>query len=169
MTPSSFHAKSEPEWYKQWMKKQEAVTLDLNEPEPEPQPVSQDEPPKEEPPPPVQTLPAETAPTAPFPSPPSAAIADGVPMTVDQMQRYLQELYGFPVVLRQQGTTKINNCPCCGESHEHSPETEHHPGKCEEHERNIMLTIGSRSFVPNYGCTILSYVSDDRVNKLTAM
>ena len=90
-------------------------------------------------------------------------------MTVDQMQRYLQDLYGFPVVLRQQGTTKIN-CPYCGKSHDHSPETGHHPGGCEEHERNnIILTIGSRSFVPNYGYTILSYVSDYGVNKLIAM
>jgi len=96
------------------------------------------------------------------------AIADDIPMTVDQMQRYLRDLYGFPAVLRQQGTTKIN-CPCGGKPHDHSPETGHHPGGCQEPERNditLTLTIGNQSFIPNCGCTTMSYVPDNGVNKL---
>jgi hypothetical protein len=45
-------------------------------------------------------------------------IADGVPIDLEQMRGYLQELYGVPVVLRKKGTTGVK-CPYCMKKHDH--------------------------------------------------
>ena len=34
-------------------------------------------------------------------------VADGIPMGLEQMQEYLQGLYGIPIALREQGTNTI--------------------------------------------------------------
>jgi hypothetical protein len=52
-------------------------------------------------------------------------VADGVPMNLEQMREYLQDLYGFPCVMRELGTTTIK-CPYCGKIHDHGPQPGHH-------------------------------------------
>ena len=67
-----------------------------------------------------------------------------------------------PVALRQQGNTVIK-CPYCGKMHEHAGGSGHHEAQCSE---NVEITIDDRSFVPNYGYTIVEYVQKDGVNQI---
>ena len=96
------------------------------------------------------------------------SIADGIPMSLEQMRLYLQELYGISIVLRKQGTT-IVKCPCCSKMHDHGPQPEHHVALCEEADRckvnGIGIVIVERYFVPNYGYTIYEYRERDGVNE----
>lgn len=97
------------------------------------------------------------------------AIADGMPMTVAQMQKYLQESYGIPVVLRKKGTTMIK-CPHCNKGHDHGTDTGHTPGLCHERERySVTLTVGDRAFVPNCGYVIFEYEEKNGANKMSTL
>ena len=68
------------------------------------------------------------------------SISNGVPMTVEQMQFYLQEHYGIPIVLRKIGTTNIQ-CPYCLKKHEHEVEPGHHVAGCSEDDRFSGVSI----------------------------
>ena len=39
-------------------------------------------------------------------------IADGIPMSLEQMREYLQDYYGIPIAMRKQGTTVVAS-PFC--------------------------------------------------------
>ena len=69
------------------------------------------------------------------------SIADGIPMSLEQMRLYLQELYGISIVLRKQGTT-IVKCPYCSKMHYHGLQPEHHVALCEEADRCKVNGIG---------------------------
>lgn len=81
-----------------------------------------------------------------------------IPMTMAQAREHVQEVEGYPVVLREAGTVAIT-CPYCGESHEHPPEPGHYAAGCDDNIRDtIQLTVGDRTFIPNYGYGIREYV-----------
>ncbi|CAB9511918.1 expressed unknown protein [Seminavis robusta] len=87
------------------------------------------------------------------------AIADGVPMGLEDMR-------GIPVALRRQGGTEIK-CPYCGKMHYHPPGSGHNEAQCDEDDRcSVGIVVGERSFVPNYGYTIVEYLEKDGVNKI---
>lgn len=94
-------------------------------------------------------------------------IADGVPMSLEQMRMHLQEHCGSPVALREQGTTSIK-CPCCLQHHDHGPQPGHQPVGCDDESRfsGIGIVVGKRHFVPNCGCTISEHNEENGVNKL---
>lgn len=95
------------------------------------------------------------------------SIADGVPMSLEQMRVHLQECYGIPIALREQGTTSIR-CPYCLKIHEHGPRPGHQVAACDEGDRynGIGIVIGDRYFIPNFGYNVLEYMEEDGVNKL---
>ena len=95
------------------------------------------------------------------------SLASGVPMNLEHMREYLQEHYGIPIVLREQGTTNIK-CPYCQKLHEHTLEPGHHVAGCSDDDNylGIGLIIGERYFVPNCGYTIIEYRNEDGVNIL---
>lgn len=85
------------------------------------------------------------------------SIANGVPMTLGQMQGYLQGYYGYPVTLRKQGTTSVK-CPFCQGMHEHEPNPGHYVAGCDEEIGDTLeIKIGARSFNCNFGYTIFEY------------
>lgn len=91
-----------------------------------------------------------------------------VPMTVEEMGVYLRKYYGYPVVLRQHGTTEIQ-CPYCRETHDHQHEPGHTRAQCNDELRSSStsgIIIDKRVFIPNYGYTILEYVVEDGRNRL---
>ena len=90
----------------------------------------------------------------------SNSIADGVPMNLEQMRKYLQEHHGIPMALRKQGTATIM-CPHCGEKHEHGSEAGHYGAGCTSECGGIVL--GERFFVPNYGYTIFECKDEKKV------
>jgi len=92
-------------------------------------------------------------------------IADGIPMTLEQMREYLQDYYGIPIALREQGVTTVT-CPYCLKVHEHGFVTRHQEALCENPE--MALVIGMRNFIPSYGYTIMEYyVNGHGVKELT--
>jgi hypothetical protein len=94
------------------------------------------------------------------------AIASGTPMSVKQMETYLQDFHGFPVAVRQQGTNHIT-CPYCKKHHHHDPGSGHYEAQCEEENYGTAgIVIGSRSFIPAYGYTIIEYEEVDGVNRI---
>ena len=71
-------------------------------------------------------------------------IATGLPMSLAQMQKFLQDYHGIPVVLREQGETGVK-CPYCGEIHHHDHGPGHFVAGCSEKDRNnIGMVIGER-------------------------
>jgi len=86
-------------------------------------------------------------------------------MTLEQMQSYLQELYGLPVVLREEGTTKIR-CTHCNKDHVSDPWSGHQVAACDDRDRDIEIVIGDRSFIPNCGYTMLEHRENGDVNEL---
>lgn len=93
------------------------------------------------------------------------AIADGITMTLEQMREYLQDYYGIPIALREQGIMTVT-CPYCLKAHEHGFVTGHEEALCENPEMG--LTIGMRNFIPSYGYTIFEYhVNRHGVKELT--
>ena len=91
---------------------------------------------------------------------------DGFRMGLEDMRGYLQAYYGIPIVLRRQGDTKIK-CPYCGKKHEHAEGSGHHEAPCNEADRhNIAIIVADRSFVPNYGYTIVEYIERDGINQI---
>ena len=92
------------------------------------------------------------------------AIADGIPMDTDQMRDYLQQHYGIPIALKEQGATAVT-CPYCKARHP-STEAGHQGAACEDNGAGIV--IGGRFFFRNYGCTVFTYrVNNDGVKELT--
>jgi hypothetical protein len=88
------------------------------------------------------------------------SIADGVPMTLEQMRVYLQGMFGRPVVLREQGTTTVG-CPYCLETHDHGAQAGYHVPSCEEDEEvENILVINDREYKKNYGYTIYEFKSN---------
>ena len=92
-------------------------------------------------------------------------IANGIPMSLEQMREYLHGCYGIPIAIRKQGTTVVV-CPFCNKKHEHEPESGHHTAGCEDDDRYIGITIANRQFVPSYGYTIFEYEEGEGNNKL---
>jgi hypothetical protein len=77
------------------------------------------------------------------------------PMCVEEMQKYLQEFCGIPVVLRLEGKTVVK-CPYCGGRHHHRLwEAGNIEALCEDWD--ISITVNGRDFIPNYGYTIYKY------------
>lgn len=76
---------------------------------------------------------------------------------------YLQDHYGIPVVLREQGTTAVT-CPYCGGKHDHIVQPGHHQAPCDD--RGIVIVVGDRHFVPNYGYQIIEFRKGKGVNEL---
>ena len=98
-------------------------------------------------------------------APPTAtAIANGVPMDLEQIRQYLQELYGIPVALREQGVTVID-CPYCGELHDHGLQTGHQVASCDVR-HGVGIVLGGRYFSPKYGYRIIRYKEGDEINEL---
>ena len=91
------------------------------------------------------------------------SVANGVPMDLKQMRRYLQGHDGVPVVLRERGTVHIT-CPYCGELHEHES-SGHQVAGCDDNVLyGIGIFVGERYFVPNWGYHVYEYkVGDDGV------
>ena len=89
-----------------------------------------------------------------------------VPMSVEDMQMYLQDHYKIPIVLKMEGETTIT-CPFCMKQHSHD-ETGHCKAGCADEDRynGIGLFISGRYFIPNYGYTICEYKEVDGVNEL---
>ena len=58
-----------------------------------------------------------------------ANIADGVPMSLEQMREQLREHYGAPIALREQGANTVQ-CPYCHGKHR-ATETGHQETGCE--------------------------------------
>jgi hypothetical protein len=79
--------------------------------------------------------------------------ASNMSMTPEQMERYLQQLYQLPVVLRKKGEKTVT-CPYCQEAHLHE-EVGHVHTQCKVHTPGIV--IGERSFHANYGYTLMEY------------
>ena len=93
------------------------------------------------------------------------AIADGIPMSAEQMKEYLQQHYGIPIAIKEQGTTAVT-CPYCAATH-HSTGSGYTEAVCKDHDWTGIV-IGDRSFVPNYGFTVFTYTKkEDGVKELT--
>ena len=89
-------------------------------------------------------------------------------MDLEQIRVYLQEHYGIPIVLRQQGMTSIK-CLFCLKMHDHGPQPGHHMEGCNDDDRciGIGIVIGERYFILNYGYTLFEYKEGaDGVNDL---
>jgi hypothetical protein len=84
-------------------------------------------------------------------------MASNMPMTPQQMETYLQNLYQLPVTLRKKGDTTIT-CPYCREQHNHE-EVGYVNAQCTVQTPGIV--IGERAFYANYGYTILEYEIKD--------
>jgi hypothetical protein len=93
------------------------------------------------------------------------SIANSIPMDLERMRGYLQQLYGVPVVLREQGTTSVK-CAYCGKLHQHVGPPGHYIAGCDDKHRNVGIVIGQRSFHTNYGYDIYDYRETGRVNEL---
>lgn len=94
------------------------------------------------------------------------SISDGIPMSLKQMQEHLQSHHGVPVALRKEGTAAVR-CPCCRSLHEHGPGSGHYVAGCNEDIRcSIYVSIGDRSFVPNFGYDIYEHKEGNNVNEL---
>ena len=86
-------------------------------------------------------------------------------MTLEQMQSYLQELCGVPIVLREEGTSDIR-CPHCSRDHVSDPWPGHQVAACDDKDRDVEIVINDRSFVPNCGYTMLECGENGEVNEL---
>jgi hypothetical protein len=96
------------------------------------------------------------------------SVANGVPMDLKQMRRYLQGRDGVPVVLRERGTVHIT-CPYCGKLHDHGRHAGFQVAGCDDNVRyGIGIFVGERYFVPNFGYQIYEYrEGDDGIYELT--
>ena len=83
-------------------------------------------------------------------------------MSLEQMRQYLQELYGVPVALREQGATVID-CPYCRELHDHGLTTGYQVASCDV--RHGGIVVGERYFARNYGYQVYEY-KEGGVNQL---
>lgn len=93
------------------------------------------------------------------------SIAGGIPMDLKQMREYLQEYYGIPIALREQGARSVS-CPYCLKRHRQGPGAGHRSADCDDNDRGMKIVIGERHFVPNYGYTIYEYRAHGEVNEL---
>lgn len=91
-------------------------------------------------------------------------VANGLPMSLEQMRSYLQESYGIPIVLREEGKTTVE-CPYCAKEHDHDPAPGHYKPACEP-SPGRGLVIGERSFVPAYGYKVMEYREEEGINTL---
>lgn len=80
---------------------------------------------------------------------------------VEKYQSEVQEEAGSPTALRLEGTT-IVKCPYTGEHYDYKDTSAGHvEAMCED--REVVLSLGDRDFVPNYGFTILDCVVKDNI------
>jgi hypothetical protein len=95
------------------------------------------------------------------------SIANGIPMNLEEMRLYLQDCYGTPIALRQEGTTSIN-CPYCLKIHEHTGPPGHYMAGCEMADRynGSGIVIGQRHYVAGYGYKIYDFKEKKGVNHL---
>ena len=70
---------------------------------------------------------------------------------LEKHQQEVQNEYGAPTALRLQGTSMIK-FPYTGDHYDYPPPPGHVEAICED--RDTILTIGEREFVPSYGLTI---------------
>jgi len=84
-------------------------------------------------------------------------------MSLEQMREYLQEHYGIPIALREQGANTVQ-CPYCHGKHR-ATETGHQEAGCED-DFGSGIVIGNRHFVKNYGYTVAEYIRGDKANEL---
>jgi hypothetical protein len=86
------------------------------------------------------------------------SIADGMPINLEEMRLYLQDLYGIPIVLRQEGTTTVN-CPYCFKIHEHTGPPGKYIAGCDITDRynGSGIVIGQRHFVAGYGYKLYDF------------
>jgi hypothetical protein len=89
------------------------------------------------------------------------SIFDGLPMSLEQMRLYLQELYCIPIALREQGTQTIK-CPYCLQ---HESQPGRHLAGCGD-AAGAGLVIGDSYYVKNDGYTICEYKKQGGVNEL---
>jgi hypothetical protein len=94
------------------------------------------------------------------------SLANGIPMSLEQMRIYLQDFHRKPIVLRLLGTTKIV-CPYCLKTHEHFGPGGHYVAACDESERfDSRVFVGERCFTANYGYQIYDYIATPMYNEL---
>ena len=93
--------------------------------------------------------------------------SNGLPMTVKEMEKYLQDYYGRPIALRQEGSWNIA-CPYCKKHHVYEPGPGHYPSQCSDDFKDDGggIVINNRTFIPNYGITIYEYRKEGGVNIL---
>lgn len=89
-------------------------------------------------------------------------IADGTSMTLRQMREYLQDYYGIPIALKEEGANAIT-CPYCGELH-YTARSGHQEAACTRDTGRII--IGDRYCIQNYGYTVVTYNSAEQRNQV---
>ena len=77
---------------------------------------------------------------------------------IEKHQLEVQDTCGTPTALRLQGTSEVK-CPYTGQHFEHEGPPGHVEAACEN--RESILTINGRDFIPNYGLTIYDCVIED--------
>jgi hypothetical protein len=92
-------------------------------------------------------------------------ICSGLPMSLDQVQDYLQGYHGIPIVLRKEGTTSIKCCYCL-ENHDHMGPPGRYIASCDDRNNGSGIVIGERHFIPNYGYKLYDFKERDDVNEL---
>ena len=79
---------------------------------------------------------------------------------VEKHQLEVQNTCGTPTALRLQGTSKVK-CPYTGHYFECETPPGHVEAECEN--RETILTINGRDFIPNYGFTIYDCTINDDI------
>ena len=95
------------------------------------------------------------------------AIADGAPVSVSDARDYLQDHFGVPIALKKKGHSGVK-CPHCGKEHFHQDSGYQDTQCSEEDRRGRSIVVGERSFVPNYGCTVVEYEEGKESNRVIA-
>jgi len=95
-------------------------------------------------------------------------VANGIPMSVEQMRQYLQDFHGIPTIaIREQGSVLVT-CPYCDNKHKHDPEQEGHAiaGCIDEFPDGFGIIVNERHFMPSYGYTIYKFRDNNGINEL---
>ena len=85
-------------------------------------------------------------------------ISDKQRALVEKDQLDVQDACGTPTALRLQGTLEVK-CPYTGQHFECEGPPGHVEAACEN--RESILTINGRDFIPNYGLTIYNCIVED--------
>ena len=93
------------------------------------------------------------------------AIADGAPVSVSDARDYLQDHFGVPIALKKRGYSSIQ-CPYCGKEHFYQGTGYQNIQCSKEDRRGRSIIVGERSFVPNYGYTVVEYEEEEESNRV---